>query len=119
MGFTYDDFRGTAELRAAVAEFLHSDVGRIMLRVLRERYKPSDVPSTAGAIASARILSQFHGAHVAIDDLENLAVPPNINPYLEPSFQADGTDHDRMPTNITPEILAHFTSPPPEETDAH
>lgn len=115
--FSYDDFRGIAELRTEVSHFLNSDVGKIMLRVMRDRYKPSDVPSGADAIASARILSQYHGAHVALDDLEALATPPQLAFNIEPNFQANETDHERMPQNTTPEIRADFSQP--KEPDAH
>jgi hypothetical protein len=111
MSFSYEDFRGTAELRAVVREFLTSDVGMIMIRVLRARYKPSDVPSNSDAIASARVLSQYHGAHICLDDLEALAVPPKLDLNLEPNFRADETDHERMPADTRPEIVAHFLTP--------
>lgn len=115
--FTYEDFRGIAELRTEVAQFLNSDVGKIMLRVMRERYKPSDVPSSADAIASARVLSQYHGAHIALDDLENLANPPKIDINIEPNFRASETDHDRMPADTRPEIRVNFLEPQ-EQPDA-
>jgi len=117
MPFSYDDFRANAELRAVLAQFLHSDVGMVLLRVMRQRYRPTDVPSNMDALASARFLSQFHGAHLALDDLENLCMPPGLDEQeLAMSFNAPQSDHERMPSEeeLRPIIRATATPLPSE-----
>lgn len=89
-----DDFRKEEDLRLTIAEFLKSDVGMIALRILKEKGRPSDVPSNTDALASVRVLSHFHGYNSAIDELELLAQPyiPQAPP-LETTFGATETDH--------------------------
>jgi hypothetical protein len=47
---------------------------------------------------SARILAQFHGAHVCLDEIELLATPRDPKDTVEADYSAGDTDHDRMPT---------------------
>jgi hypothetical protein len=84
--FDYNDFRANEGIRAEFAQ------------VLRDKYRPYDVPPTMEALASARALSQFHGAHVALNDLEALAMPPVLQQTPESEFEAPVSDHDRMPS---------------------
>jgi hypothetical protein len=97
---TYDDFRKTEALRTEFAQWLRSDMGIIVMRVMRDKYRAVDVPAHSEGIVSARILSQFHGAHAALDDLEALAIPAIIPTTPESEFEAAVTDHERM---LTPE----------------
>jgi hypothetical protein len=117
MGFGYQDFRESVELRTIWAQFLHSDVGMVLLRVMREKYKPTDVPAGLDALASARLLSQFHGAHVCLDDLEALTMPPGIDEKELPlTYQAPETDHERMPSREEMQARIRIPVPlPPEE----
>jgi hypothetical protein len=96
--FNYDDFRANEGIRAEFAQWLRSDMGMLVLRVMRDKYRPYDVPPTVDALASARSLSQFHGAHVALNDLEALATPPSIQQTPESEFEAPVSDHDRLPS---------------------
>ena len=121
MPFTYDDFRQNAELRVIWAQFLHSDVGMVLMRVMRERYRPRDVPTGMDALASARFLSQFHGAHLCMDDLENLTMPPGIEEKELPmTYQAGDTDQERMPSReeTTARIRVPTPIPPESENNA-
>jgi hypothetical protein len=114
MAFSYDDFRATEALRTEFGAFLRSDVGMIAMRVLRARYRPYDVPNESEALVSARILSQFHGAHTVLDDIEALATAPLPEGQVESTFESPDTDHYRMPgeQDIRPIIKA---PPIPEE----
>lgn len=98
MSFNYDDFRRTDELRIEWSRFINSDIGKIIIRVMREKYRPEDVPSNVEALASARVLSQFHGAHACLDDLERLATPTYPDMPLDPNYRVGESDHDRMPS---------------------
>jgi hypothetical protein len=100
MRFTYEDFRRTDELRIEWGRFINSDIGKIVLRVMREKYRPEDVPSNVDALASARVLSQFHGAHSCLDDLERLAMPLAADIPIDAGYQAAESDHERMPSEI-------------------
>jgi hypothetical protein len=95
---TYEDFRLTEALRTEFAQWLRSDLGMIVMRVMRDKYRAVDVPPHSEGIVSARILSQFHGAHAALDDLEALATPTVIPTTPESEFEAAVTDHERMPS---------------------
>lgn len=113
--FTYNDFRSNPELRSELAHFLQSDIGRIVVRVLRDKFRATDVPATVDALASARILSQLHGAQTVIDDLENLCMPLGLNQGEVPmNYQAAETDHENMPSEaeLQPKIRVPL---PPEE----
>lgn len=115
MPFTYDDFRQNAELRTIWAQFIHSDVGMVLMRVMRERYRPNDVPIGMDALASARFLSQYHGAHLCLDDLENLTMPPGLDQKEIPmTYQAGETDHEHMPSleEMTPKVRIPTPLPP-------
>jgi hypothetical protein len=98
MPFTFEDFRNEAGLRIELRTFLSSPTGQLMMAVMRQRYKPYDVPNDADALVSARILSQFHGAHVALDEIELLATPRGAKDVIEADYSTGDTDHDRMPT---------------------
>lgn len=121
--FTYEDFRQNGELRQELSHFLHSDVGMILMRVLRDKFRAVDVPSTVDALASARILSQLHGAQTVLDDLETLCMPPGLDQKEIPlTYQAPESDHENMPTDaeMRPQIrvpthLTPETPMPPEE----
>jgi hypothetical protein len=110
--FSYNDFRQVEGCRVAVREFLTSDVGRLLLRVLRQKYTPIDVPSTADALASARVLAQLYGAHVALDDLENASVAPGQELAIESTFEAPETDHTRVPYELHEEFKPEIRVPP-------
>lgn len=121
MPFNYDDFRANAELRVIWAQFLHSDVGMVLMRVMRQRYRPNDVPVGMDALASARFLSQYHGAHLCLDDLEALTMPPGLKEQELPiSYSAPETDHENMPSKESMAPILRVTTPlPPEgETNA-
>jgi hypothetical protein len=118
--FTYDDFRATQGLREEVARFLRSDVGRVFMRVMRQKYTPYDVPAGADALVSARILAQFHGAHTCLDDIEKICVPLGHDEMLESSFEAPETDHDQLPSEDARRPIVRIPtgiviSPKPEE----
>jgi hypothetical protein len=116
MAFTYDDFRGTEALRTEFGAFLRSDVGMIAMRVLRARYRAYDVPNESDALVSARILSQFHGANVVLDDIEAMAIAPHPEGQIESTFESPDTDHYRMPTDQ--EFHPIIKAPPiPEELE--
>jgi hypothetical protein len=110
MAFGYDDFRATEALRTEFSAFLRSDLGMIAMRVLRARYRPYDVPNEADALVSARILSQFHGAHTVLDDIEAMATAPLPGGQVESTFESPDTDHYRMPSN---EEFRPIIVPPP------
>jgi hypothetical protein len=96
MSTTLEEFRsmpGYAQWRKEIRDFLDTDAGKIAMRVLRERGRPHDVPSAGDALASARVLSQFHGYNAALDDFELLSEPLIVGPELESTFRADETDH--------------------------
>ena len=112
MAFSYEDFRATEALRTEFGAFLRSDVGMIAMRVLRARYRPYDVPNESDALVSARILSQFHGAHTVLDDIESMAIAPLPEGQLESTFESPDTDHYKMPTEFHPIVKA---PPIPEE----
>lgn len=116
MPFGYHEFREVEACRLATRSFLESDVGRLLIRVLRQKYTAVDVPSNADALSSARVLSQLHGAHAALDDIERACLPPGQEVALESTFTAPETDHERMPYEVQegfrPEIR---TVPPPIE----
>lgn len=121
MPFTYDDFRSTAELRQQLALFLQSDCGMVLMRVMRQRYRPNDVPVSMDALASARLLSQYHGAHLCLDDLENAIMPPGLE-QTEIPIDYPETDHERLPSDAEfatkIRVPTHLTNPtpmPPEE----
>lgn len=117
MPFSYDDFRANAELRVILSQFLRSDVGMVLMRVMRQRYRPNDVPFGTDALASARLLSQYHGAHLCLDDLENLTMPPGLDEKDLPlTYGAPETDHERMPSpeEMQPVIRPLSTPIPPE-----
>lgn len=119
MAFTYDDFRASSELRAIWSQFLHSDVGMVLMRVMRHRYRPNDVPVGMDALASARFLSQYHGAHLCLDDLEALTMPPGIDEKELPlTYQAPESDHERMPSLQETQARIRVPTPlPPEGSD--
>ena len=96
--FNYDDFRANEGIRAEFAQWLRSDLGMLVLRVMRDKIRPYDVLPNMDALASARALSQMHGAHTALDNLEALATPPTIQKTPESEFEAPVSDHDRLPT---------------------
>jgi len=100
MPFGYEDFRSVEGCRVETRSFLESDVGRLLIRVLRQKYTPCDVPSGSDALVSARVLSQFHGAHACLDDIEKAALAPGQEIPLESSFEAQGTDHERLPPEL-------------------
>jgi hypothetical protein len=104
---TYDDFRAEEGLRLELANFLKSDVGMILMRVMRDKYKPSDVPHGSDALVSARILSQYHGAHTCLDEIEQLAQPLLPAIPIEATYDAENTDHARMPSefDLTPQVV--------------
>lgn len=110
------------ELRTVLAQFLHSDIGMILIRVLRDKYRAVDVPSTVDALASARILSQLHGAQAVLDDLETLTMPPGLDQREIPlTYQAPETDQENMPSEAemraqirVPSHLMPETPLPPE-----
>jgi hypothetical protein len=118
MAYTYEDFRADPTMRQIWAEFLHSDVGMVLLRVMRQRYRPNDVPVGMDALASARFLSQYHGAHLCLDDLEALTMPPGIDEKEIPlTYQAPETDHERMPSREEMQARIRVPVPlPPEDT---
>jgi hypothetical protein len=121
MSYNYDDFRGDPHLRQIWAEFLRSDVGMVLIRVMRQRYRPNDVPVGMDALASARFLSQYHGAHLCLDDLENLTMPPGLDENVLPlTYQAPESDHERMPSaeEMTPRIRVSTPLPPEVENNA-
>jgi hypothetical protein len=95
--FTYEEFRSTEGFRTPLAKFLNSDVGMLVIRVMRQKYRPYDVPNTSDALTSARILAQYHGAHVALDDLELLATPPINEAQIEATYDSQNTDHVNLP----------------------
>jgi hypothetical protein len=97
MPFTYDDFRANPALRIELRTFLSSDTGQALLHVMRQRYRAYDVPNTAEALVSARILSQFHGANVCLDEMETLSIPPGTGEQPESAYGAPETDHENMP----------------------
>jgi hypothetical protein len=91
-----EEFRtldGYADLRSHVGEFLRSEAGMFVLRILRDRGRPHDVPTASDSLCSARLLSQMHGYNACLDDLELLARPLRIGPELESTFEAAETDH--------------------------
>jgi hypothetical protein len=98
MAFSFEDFRNEEGLRIELRSFLSSPTGQLMMAVMRQRYKPYDVPSEADALVSARILAQFHGAHVCLDEIELLATPRGPKDMIEADYSTGETDHDRMPT---------------------
>ena len=108
--FTYEDFRKEAGLRVELRSFLSSTTGQLMLQVLRHRYRAYDVPAHAEALTSARMLSQFHGANVCLDEMETLSLPPGETGMPEPSFRVSETDHERMPSD---EELSQVRHVPP------
>jgi hypothetical protein len=83
---TSDMFRQQEDLRLEIAGFLKGDVGMLVLRILKEKGRPMDVPSNTDALASVRVLSHFHGYNSAIDELELLA-----HPYVPPAAQLETT----------------------------
>lgn len=89
-----DQFRQTEQFRIQLGEFLNSDTGMIVVRILKDKGRPTDVPSNTDALASVRVLSHFHGFNSAIDELESLAQPfaHPIAP-LESTFGSLETDH--------------------------
>jgi hypothetical protein len=95
---TYEQFRQTEALWTEFAQWLRSDLGIIVMRVMRDKYRAVDVPPHSEGIVSARILSQFHGAHAALDDLEALGSPLTAQQSPESEFEAPVTDHERMPS---------------------
>jgi hypothetical protein len=91
-----EEFRtldGYADLRAQVGEFLRSEAGMFVLRILRDRGRPHDVPTPSDSLCSARVLSQMHGYNAAVDDLEELQHPLHVGPQVESTFGAGETDH--------------------------
>jgi hypothetical protein len=100
MAFGYDDFRAVDGCRIETRTFLESDTGRLLIRVLRHKYTPCDVPASADALVSARVLSQFHGAHACLDDIERAMLPPGQDIPLESTFSSLGTDHERLPEEL-------------------
>jgi len=103
--FTYDEFRATDGLRAELSQFLNSDVGVLMMRVMRLKYRPYDVPNGSDSLTSARILAQYHGAHVALDELELLATPPLREEKIEATYEATETDHVNIDEILKPQII--------------
>lgn len=113
MAFNYDDFRANEGLRLELAQFLRSDCGLVLMRVMRNHYKPADVPSTTDALVSARILSQYHGAHACLDDIEAIIEPIIRVDQVPATYDAADSDHDRFPSDdeLKPQIRVNF---PPE-----
>jgi hypothetical protein len=101
---TFDQFRSEEGLRLELATFLRSPTGLIAVSLLRSLARPVDVPSGTDALASARVLSQYHGYSAAIDDLERLATPAvSTSPLPEPSFGADMSEKsfgDHLPSQF-------------------
>jgi hypothetical protein len=95
---SYDQFRQTEALWTEFAQWLRSDIGIIVMRVMRDKYRALDVPSHSEALVSARVLSQFHGAHAALDDLEALGTPAVSHQMPESEFEAPLSDHASMPS---------------------
>jgi hypothetical protein len=125
MPFTYNDFRENVEWRTLWAQFLNSDVGMVLIRMMRQKYRPTDVLTNLDALASARTLSFFDGAHTCLDDLENLAMPPGFDQKdIESTFRAPDTDHENMPSpeEMRPRVVVptHLmpSITPPEEPNA-
>ena len=115
MSFSYDDFRSNVELRQIWSQFLHSDVGMVLMRVMRERYRPKDVQFSMDALASARFLSQYAGAHLCLDDLEALTLPPGLDQNELPmTYGAPDSDHERMPSEdeTRPKVRIPVPTPP-------
>jgi len=96
--FAYEDFRKEAGLRIELRAFLSSGAGQLMMNVKRHRYRAYDVPAQSDALASARILSQFHGANVCLDEIEALSLPPEETGMPETNYRVSETDHERMPS---------------------
>jgi hypothetical protein len=97
---TLEEFRsldGYADLRTRIGEFLRSDAGMYAMRILRDRGRPADVPVHIDAITSVRRLSYFSGYNVAVDDFELMGSSLVPQPEIESSFEANETDHERMP----------------------
>lgn len=88
---THDQFRAEEGLRLEHATYLRSPIGQAVIAILREMGRPTDVPSGTDALASARILSQYHGYNACIDDLVRLADVPGkgFKPLPEAQFGAD------------------------------
>jgi len=83
---------------------------------MRQRYRPNDVPVGMDALASARFLSQYHGAHLALDDLENLTMPPGLDQKDVPiTYQAPDSDHERMPSSEEMQPRVRVPMPLPME----
>lgn len=95
---TYEQFRQTEALQTEFAQWLRTDLGMIVMRVMRDKYRALDVPTDSKALVSARILSQFHGAHAALDDLESLGTPLMVQGLPEAEFDAPTSDHDKLPS---------------------
>jgi hypothetical protein len=112
MSFGYDDFRQVEGLRVETRNFLNSDAGRLLLRVLRQKYTPCDVPASSEALVSARILSQYHGAHACLDDLEKAALAPGVEIPVESTFEAPESDHERMPEEMVERFTPEIRVPP-------
>lgn len=98
----HDQFRAEEGLRLEHATYVRSVIGQIVISVLRELGRPTDVPSGTDALASARILSQYHGYNACIDDLLRLADPPGqgLKPLPDPLFGADAELGDQLPMQI-------------------
>jgi hypothetical protein len=112
MPFTYEDFRAEAGLRIELRAFLSSSVGQLMLAAMRHRYRAYDVPNTSEALVSARILSQFHGANVCLDEIEDLAVPHGEAGQIESTYEAGETDHESMPSEGELRAVLRVPNPP-------
>jgi hypothetical protein len=99
----HDQFRAEEGLRLEHATYVRSPVGQMAIAILREMGRPTDVPSGTDALASARILSQYHGYNAALDDLLRLAEPPGslgTKPLPEPQWGADPELGDQLPLQV-------------------
>lgn len=116
---TYEDFRAEEGLRLELANFLKSDVGMILMRVMRDKYKPNDVPHGSDALVSARMLSQYHGAHTCLDEIEQLAQPVLPGIPIEATYEADNTDHAKLPSeyDLRPQVVLPTGLAPEEEEE--
>jgi hypothetical protein len=119
MAFNYEDFRQVEGCRVETRAFLESDVGRLLIRVLRQKYIPCDVPAGSDALVSARILSQYHGAHACLDDLEKSTLAPGVEIPVESTFEAPESDHDRMPSEMRDRFTPEVRVPPFVMPEAH
>jgi len=98
---TQDEFRQMEGLRVEHATYLRTTVGEMVVAILREIGRPTDVPTGTDALASARLLSQYHGYNAAIDDLLRLAEPAaRLGQLPDPQWGADPEQGDQLPSQV-------------------